>query len=145
MLNADLIKTKIDYIIQDLARLSSYKDISFQEYSDDQMIQATIERFLERIVNRALDINQHIILMKIQPEITNPIEYFETFIALSNLKIYDKAFADEIAKSAGFRNMLAHNYDDMDPKIIFDSIQSALEHYPKYCSYILKFLEKENN
>ena len=67
----------------------------------------------------------------------------DTFHALAELRIYDKAFAQRIARSAGLRNRLVHEYNDTDPAIIFASVADALKQYTHYCEAVLRFVEKK--
>ena len=70
-----------------------------------------------------------------------PKSYRETFLKLAELGIYPKDFAAGIAKSVGTRNILVHDYDEVDYSRIYDSVSDCLSDYRQYCDYILKFLE----
>lgn len=142
MLDRDLIQRKIKLILEDLDRLRGYKDYSFDEIARDFVKEAVIERLLEKVITRAIDVNQHIIseLGKGTEKIRG---YEDTFHALSEFEIYDKEFAARIARSAGLRNRLVHEYNDTDPTIIFASVGDALKQYAYYCEAILKFVEEK--
>jgi uncharacterized protein YutE (UPF0331/DUF86 family) len=142
MLNRDLLQRKIKLILEDLDRLREYKGLSFEEISNDFVKEAVIERLLEKIITRAIDVNRHMIseLGKGTEKIRG---YEDTFHALAELGIYDKEFAARIARSAGLRNRIVHEYNDTDPAIIFASVGEALKQYTHYCEVILKFEEKK--
>jgi uncharacterized protein YutE (UPF0331/DUF86 family) len=140
-LDKDFVIRKIKLIQEELAHLEKFSQYSFEEVASDYEKTATVERFLERIITRAIDINQHII-----SELGKGTEtirgYGDTFLALSDLGIYPKDFAEEIALSAGLRNRLVHEYDTVDQEIVYKSVSEALEQYASYSAYILKFIEK---
>ena len=46
-----------------------------------------------------------------------------------------------MANSAGLRNRLAHEYDEIDAKKIFKAIESCLKNTPKYLKNIVKLLD----
>ena len=46
-----------------------------------------------------------------------------------------------MANSAGLRNRLAHEYDEIDPKKIFAAIESYLKDTPRYLKNIVKSLD----
>jgi len=48
--------------------------------------------------------------------------------------------AVQIAKSAGLRNILVHDYNDIDRKILHGSIRDCLKDYHGYLTYLSKFL-----
>jgi len=144
MINKELVQRKITLIQEDLANFSSFAQYSFDEIAKDYIKQAATERFLERVVNRAIDINQHLIAELATEKTSVPLTYTDTFLRLVDFAIYPKNFASEILKSAGTRNKLTHEYNTTDPDKIYSSIGDCLRDYHQYCDYILKFLENVN-
>lgn len=141
-LHKNFVKRKISLIQDDLSNLTQFSSFSFEDITKDPVKQAAVERFLERIINRAIDINQYLVSELAKKETPSPKDYTETFTSLANLSVYPKDFAGEISKSIGARNKLAHEYDNIDYNIIYNSIADCLRDYNKYCDYILEFLEK---
>lgn len=141
MVNKDLIQRKVKLIQEDLHRLKDFSALTFDSITSNPMQMAAYERHLERMIMRAIDINQHLIL-----ELGDGSEvvrgYFDTFIALAKFGIYNEDFAKQIAPSAGLRNRLVHDYNNTDPKLIFSSVGEAIKQYMRYCEYLLKFIEK---
>ena len=76
---------------------------------------------LMEIIGRALDINEHLISELADSKIEAPKNYKETFLFLKNLKILPEDFADEISKSAGFRNAIVHEYNNLDQNIVLQN------------------------
>lgn len=142
MLKRDFIQRKIKLIQEDLAKLEAVAQFSFDQVAKDPVKYGATERYLERIITRAIDINRHCIaeLGKGDESITT---YQDTFLLLANFKIYPEKFAKIIAPSAGLRNVLVHEYDEVDPKLVFSSVGHALAQYTKYCDYLLKFLKRK--
>jgi len=143
MFKKDLIQRKISLIQDDLTKLAKLSGFTMEEVSADFMKQATVERLLERIISRAIDVNEHIITELGDIETEPPKDYKATFHLLSKMDIYPKEFGESISKSVGTRNILVHEYDKIDPRIVYASISDCLKDYHQYCDYILKFLEKE--
>jgi uncharacterized protein YutE (UPF0331/DUF86 family) len=143
MLNKDFIFRKIKLIQEDLARLEPLGHLAFNELAKDSVSYAATERMLERIVTRAIDLNRHVIAeLGVGNEKVRTYE--ETFSALAVLGVYPPDFAALIAPSAGLRNILVHEYDEIDPKKVYVSVGKALEQYSRYCDFLLKFLDKQN-
>lgn len=142
MVNKEFIKRKIFLIEKEFEFLKEFSEFSFQEIVSDFKKQAIVERLMERIIMRAIDINQHLIAELSTEEMSPPKNYKETFLKLADLKIYPKEFAKNISKSVGTRNILVHQYDEIDYSQIYSSISDCLKDYYQYCDYILKFLEK---
>jgi uncharacterized protein YutE (UPF0331/DUF86 family) len=142
MIRKDFIKRKISLIQDDLAHLAEFARCSFDEIVADFVKEAAMERILERIINRAVDINQHLIAELVTKDTSSPKDYTETFLLLSGFGIYSEDFGKEISKSIGTRNKLVHEYDKVDYFLIYDSVGDCLRDYHQYCEYILKFIEK---
>lgn len=144
MLDKEFLTRKIKLIQEELSHMEDFSKYSFEEIEADYAKAAAMERFLEKIITRAIDINQHIIaeLGKGTESIRG---YEDTFLALSGLGIYPEEFAKQIAPSAGLRNRLVHEYDNLDSRIVYQSVREALEQYAKYCKYILDSIDKNNS
>jgi uncharacterized protein YutE (UPF0331/DUF86 family) len=142
MLDKIFIKQKIELIIRNLERLNEFHDLTIDEVAKDPYKYAALKNFLMEIIGRGIDINQHIIAESPDLKEKTP-EYRETFLRLGGLKILPKKFAEKIAASAGFRNAIVHDYDDVDENMVYKTVDEAIEQYTKYCDYIIKFLDKQ--
>jgi uncharacterized protein YutE (UPF0331/DUF86 family) len=140
-IDTHFIRRKIKLIQEDLSELDHLAHYSFDEISKDHIKLLAVERLLEKIIMRAIDINQHMIaeLGKGDERVRG---YEDTFYILSQLGIYGEEFAKQIAPSAGLRNRLVHEYNNTKQDIIYKSVNEAIEQYVKYCDSILEFIEK---
>ena len=145
MLNKSLIYRKISLIQDSLANLEQLAKFSLDEIAADFYKLNTLERLLEKIIMRAIDINQHVILELSEKKSRLPVTYKETFTRLADFKIYSQKFGEKISKSVGTRNVLVHEYDDnqLDYEKVYSSIKDCLKDYGKYCQAILDFLQNK--
>jgi uncharacterized protein YutE (UPF0331/DUF86 family) len=142
MLDKEFIKRKIKLIQEELVHLEEFGHVSFDEVAKDFKNLAAVERVLEKIITRAIDINQHILAEKGKG--TEAVrKYEQTFTDLADFGVYPEKFGRAIAPSAGLRNRLVHEYDNVDEKIVYNSVGEALSQYAQYCDFMLKFIEKE--
>ena len=132
MLDKIFIIRKIKLIQEELSRLETLSNYSLTEITKDFIKLYAVERALEKIIMRAIDINQHIIaeIGKGDEKVKN---YEDTFYVLSEMGIYTESFAKEIAPSAGLRNRLVHEYNDTKDKIIYELVKDAIKQYTNYC------------
>lgn len=142
MLDLELIKRKVSLIQDELKQLTEFEDLTFEKMTHDYRTQAMIERFLERTITRAIDINQHIIA-EVGKHLQAVRTYRNTFIRLSDLDVYSGEFAQRIAPSAGLRNALVHDYNNLDTEILQKSIGQTIKEFNEYTKYILAFVEKQ--
>ncbi len=141
MLNREFIKRKISLVEDKLVHLEEMAHLTLDEIVSDFRNQAAIERILERIINRAIDINQHIIKEMATKDVSSPKDYKETFSALAQLGIFPAEFAASISRSVGTRNKLTHDYDKVDHALVYSSMKECLKDYKKYAEYILDYLD----
>ena len=141
MLDVEFIQRKINLIREDLIKLENFKGVTFDELSKDWLKWNALEHILMKIIGRGIDINEHIIAEMAKPETTSPRTYKETFLKLAELKVLPEEFAQEISRSASFRNAIVHDYNKIDKEIIFSTINEAIKQYADYCQYILNFLD----
>lgn len=142
MIDPLFINRKINFIKRDLGRLEGFKHLTFNQAAKDWKNYSIIKNLLLEIIGRGIDINQHLIAELAGVEIPAPLDYKETFLKLGELKILPERFAQQISKSAGFRNAVVHGYNDLDKWTVYRSVNDALREYTQYCDYILKFLSK---
>jgi len=140
MLDKNFITRKIKLIQEEIAKVEESSNYTFEEIKNDFLKRYSVERALEKIIMRAIDINQHII-------VENAIGYEtirgyeDTFYILTKLNVYPEVFSKQIAPSAGLRNRLVHEYNDTKDEIIYNSVADAITQYTEYCNYILKYIQ----
>jgi len=133
-----LISRKITLINNDLKSLKKLSQLSLKTYLSKSEYETLAERYLERIIGRMIDINYHILSEK---EKKIPVDFYNSFVELGKKKYLPLNLADTLANSAGLRNRLAHEYDEIDAKKVFKAIESCLKDVPKYLKNIVKSLD----
>jgi uncharacterized protein YutE (UPF0331/DUF86 family) len=137
--NLEGIGKKLVGMSRRLSRLFFYQSLTFEEYLQDEDRQASIERYLEIVIQAAIDINK----MLIKPVENVDLEKLtntEVFTLVSELGFISSELATQLALSAGFRNILAHVYDDIDPELAYRALQLSVVQYPQYIQQIQAYL-----
>ena len=140
MLDSELIQRKVNLIREDLIKLEDFKKLSLDKLAKDWLKRNALEHIFMKIIGRGIDINEHLIAELGGPGTKAPRDYRETFLGLVELKVLPQEFAQEIAKSAGFRNAIVHEYNEIDKNIVYRTVGEAIKQYTEYCQYILNFL-----
>lgn len=133
VIDAILLKRKLVQLKGYLEELARGKPSSFLEYQKSSKERRNAERLLQLIVETASDINEYIL---VESGMAPPEDYRTSFTELSRLSVLDPEFALEISKAAGLRNRLVHDYADIDDKIVYDSIDSALQQFSMYITAV---------
>ena len=127
MIRPEFVRRKLQLIADDLGRLLLFKDETLASLIADDIKLAAVERMIERIVMRAIDVNEHLISELATGErASTRLTFRDTFLMLADLGVYPNDFAERIARSAGLRNILVHDYNDVDHEIVHQSINICL-------------------
>jgi len=122
-----------------LVRLFNYQSLTFEEYLQDEDRQASIERYLEVVIQAATDINKMLIKHTENIDLEK-LTNAEVFTLAGELGFITSELATQLALSAGFRNVLAHAYDDVDPEITYRALKLSVVQYPQYIQQIQNHL-----
>jgi uncharacterized protein YutE (UPF0331/DUF86 family) len=133
----EIVLVRLRLITKYYNTLKEYRSTSLDEFLADFRQQLVVERLLQLMAQAAIDINEHI-LSKLSPG--NSVTNFEAFIELSKYQVITPELAKQIAPSSGLRNRLVHEYDEIDPYQVFNSISFALQQYPLYVRQINSYL-----
>jgi uncharacterized protein YutE (UPF0331/DUF86 family) len=143
MIRPEFVRRKLQLMADDLGVLVRYQEETLESLTGDVVKLATVERLIERIVTRAIDVNEHLISELADPEQRAArLSYRDTFLMLAPLNVYSKGFAEQIARSAGLRNILVHEYNDADRAILHGSIKTCLRDYYAYIQQVTGFLAR---
>jgi uncharacterized protein YutE (UPF0331/DUF86 family) len=104
-------------------------DPELDAYLGSRIDQAVVERYLERSIGRMIDLNYHLITGRGHPP---PSDYHASFVRLGELGVLGPAFARSIARAAGLRNRLVHEYEEIDPAKVFAALLDARRDVPAY-------------
>jgi uncharacterized protein YutE (UPF0331/DUF86 family) len=109
-----------------LERLRPVSQKTLDEYLKDDYLRFSTERLIQLIVECATDINNHVVV-----ETGNhpPEDYRSSFQKAAQVGLISSELAERIQGSAGMRNILVHEYMDIDNRIVFEIIPLALRYY----------------
>jgi len=138
MVDKQVALRKLSKLNQYLKELKTFKDITWEEYMNDFQIQRTVERLIQLIVDVATDLNAHAVVDAHNPA---PSDSYDSFIQAAKLGLYPLDFARQIAPSTGERNIIVHEYEEIDDGIVYDSIEQTLTMYERYYRHVFRFIE----
>ena len=134
MIDRELVTRKVVLIGGDLEEIRKLAAPGLATFLADPYKEILAERFLERMISRMIDINYHVVTGSGRPP---PRDYYDSFTELGKMGVLDPEFAGRIASTAGLRNRIVHEYEEIDPARIFDGMQAALADLPVYLQAVL--------
>src|SRR3989339_291021 len=118
------IRDKIIEIEKFLKELEVSIPKSLEDYKNDFKLRAIGERYFEKIVEAMSDLSFLIIKEK---KLKQPEEEENVFEILMNNNIISRDLAERFKKAKGMRNILSHQYGNIDDEVVFDSITKELQ------------------
>ncbi|GAB7389245.1 DUF86 domain-containing protein [Bacillaceae bacterium] len=140
MADSQVVHRKLTKMSEYLRELNELIALPPQEFFRHFYYMRSAERLLQLLVDVAVDINNHILVDEGYPA---GKDYYSSFFDLIKLGVYNETFACQIAPSAGLRNILVHEYEEIDEEIVRQSMTKAASLYREYMGFILKYLENK--
>jgi uncharacterized protein YutE (UPF0331/DUF86 family) len=136
MLDKERVLIKIDELKGYLEELKNVRPSNFEEYKKTEK-KRSCERLLQLCVECVIDICK-IIVSGLRLGV--PYEENDLFNKLFNRKIIDEKTLDMLKEMRGFRNILVHEYAEVDDRIVFESLYKSLNNFEVFIKAILDFI-----
>lgn len=133
-------------VIQDkLTRMAAYlqeleplgRRSSLDEYRTNSLVKHSAERLIELIVEAAVDINGLLVTLAGSPP---PRDYYASFLAVGRLHVYPEKLGKQLARTAGLRNRLAHEYETIDDAIVHQNVRRFPTLYRPYIRSVSRYV-----
>jgi uncharacterized protein YutE (UPF0331/DUF86 family) len=118
------VTDKINEINGFLEELKTIMPSSLEEYKSSIEKKAACERYVEKIVEAVTDLAFLIIKTK---KLRIPEDDIDAFNILLENNIIDSNLASKLKDAKGMRNIISHQYGNIDDEIVFESIGEELE------------------
>jgi uncharacterized protein YutE (UPF0331/DUF86 family) len=134
----DIVLSKKESIERCIKQVRLYyrmpSEIPFEE---DHLKQDAIAVNLQRAAEQAIDLANHVIRKK---KLGLPKESRESFEILGEAGVIPQGLEDKLKRMIGFRNILVHQYEDLDVKIMVDVIEHHLGDLVDFTNHVVKYM-----
>lgn len=141
-LQREVVEVRLLRIKQLISFLDKHRHLTASDLEEDDMSRFGIERVIALIVEAAVDVNRHIV--KNISELS-PHDSAETFDHMYKVGILSKEQAKELACSVGMRNVLVHEYLDVDVVEVAAAIPLAIRQYGEYGRAVSEWLLRQGS
>jgi uncharacterized protein YutE (UPF0331/DUF86 family) len=138
MSTLETIENKISHILKHLAQTKKYQDKSLEEVTSDRMLQSAVERELYLTVQASIDLAEAVVTFR---KLRKPTTMREAFEVLAENRILPEDFTERLIGIVGFRNALAHDYEDLKVEIVYDVLQNKLSQIEDFIGHVKKALD----
>ena len=129
-MDEQLVAQKLESLRRCILRVESRLPESLERLLDDLDAQDIISLNLTRAVQMCVDIAAH--WLAENTEASAPKTMGQTFEALAQSGIIDADLAIRLRKSVGFRNVMVHNYDDVNWEIVYGICSRHLDDFKAF-------------
>ena len=133
------IERRLEKLSVCLKKLEPFKSKKKEEILKDPYLQDIIERNLEVAAQSVIDIANRIISIE---ELEKPRDYYEAIMRLGKAGILPLEFAEKLAPIAGFRNILVHDYLDINWDEVFNNLHQ-LNDISRFMKQIKKWMKQK--
>lgn len=125
----------IEELVQDLAFLAEKQSLSNEAFTSDRTQNYAVKRALQNVTNAVIDIAEMLLVANGINGAAMPDTNREKIDRLAAETGIGAAVNAELGQSAGFRNLLAHQYgSNIDDAIVYDVLQNDLWMFRNYVS-----------
>ena len=137
MVDRVLLYRKLEELETYQEQLAEFAGISLNQYRGDWKSQRIVERTLQIMIETCADIAGHIIS---DGGMRAPKSYSDGFTVLKENGVIPDALLDSLVRMAKFRNVVVHQYDEVDAEVVIAILQKHLDTFREYRVQILQFL-----
>ncbi|MCF7917018.1 MAG: DUF86 domain-containing protein [Candidatus Omnitrophica bacterium] len=141
MIDYKIIAPKLENLKQYVTYLKDYKKHPLEDLKKDHTLSGAVLRYLQLAIEASLDMGEMLISGL---NLKKPEEARQIILILAEAEIIPKDFGQRFAPVAGLRNILVHEYAEIDLARIHNYLQNNLADFDLFARKVAQFL-KENN
>jgi len=132
-----LVKEHLLELEKALSVLERYQKLSEEQIARDTGILYAVLHGFQVAIQNLIDIAMHISMEHGEKKLE---DYAQALLKLGELNVLPVEFAKKISGMAGLRNVIVHEYTQVDLKKLYHYLQNNLEDFYTFNTYILNFL-----
>lgn len=133
MVDVEVIKQRLNQLSTSINKIERFKEISLEEFLKDDIIQDVVEYNLFIAINMMIDIATHIV---VDNNMGSPETLGEAFNILNKEKCLNDEETKVYRNMVGLRNILSHEYINIDKKIIYSILKNNLINIKKFVIFV---------
>lgn len=138
MVDRYVVQARIAKIREYVALLRKVRQSADERhFVKDPLIYGNAERYLQLAIQAVLDISNHIVA---DMKLNLPADHKELFDLLAIHKVLPPTLSKRLISMAGFRNVLVHEYVEIDRHRVYRVLRRDLGDFEKFIKAVAKLL-----
>lgn len=133
-----MVRARLRRIRELLDQLADFGMVDTARFAAEPVTALAIERILTLLVDLAFASNSHVAVGVLGRA---PDTYAESFVLAAEAGMIDVELARALKPSVGMRNVLVHNYLDVDQTRVAHAVPLAIEQFGEYVRQVATFLQ----
>lgn len=134
MIDRNVILYKASRVERHIKRVESKRNITIDQFLENADVQDILLFNLQVAIQTCIDIASHIVS---DEDMGVPGSTSEIFYLLQDNGYINKAQTDKIVSAIGFRNLLVHEYGNLDLKRVYNIINNNTDDLREFVAAIL--------
>jgi uncharacterized protein YutE (UPF0331/DUF86 family) len=140
-IDAAVVDARLRELSRRLRRVQARKPASAKALAADEDLQDILARNLEVAIQNCADIAFHLCAV----HGAMPASAGDAFTELGRLGLIDAVLAARLRLAAGFRNVLAHEYTQIDWKIVLQVVRTGTRDLAAFGKAVAKILDEQSD
>jgi uncharacterized protein YutE (UPF0331/DUF86 family) len=138
LVDRHVVQARIGKLREYLTLLRKIRGLASEaRFVRDPLIYGNAERYLQLAIQAVLDISNHVVA---DTDSRLPSDNKELFQVLATRKIISAALARRLVSMAGFRNILVHEYLEIDRHRVYQVLRRELGDFDRFIRAVTKLL-----
>lgn len=142
MVDTAVVSRKLSQIEQYYSELQAKQDLSKETFLGEVTERRAVERMFENAIQACIDLSKHIATEAFGYTSDESREAVEI---LGEHDVLDDGTVATMTDAVGFRNILAHEYGDVNPGLVYDYLQNELELYAEFSRQIAIWFDRRES
>lgn len=138
-LDAEVVDARLRELSRRLRRVAARRPASVKALAADEDLQDILARNLEVAIQTCVDIAYHLC----GAHGVVPVTAAEAFAELAKRTLIERRLAGRLQLAVGFRNVLVHEYTDIDWKIVMQVMRTGTRDLAAFGKAVLKMLDAQ--
>ncbi len=138
MVDRFVVAARVTKIREYVALLRKIRGLADERhFVNDPLIYGNAERYLQLAIQAVLDISHHIVA---DSDLPLPADSRSLFELLARQKVISKTLSVKLAAMAGFRNILVHEYLEIDRHRVYRALTTDLRDFESFIRAVARLL-----
>jgi uncharacterized protein YutE (UPF0331/DUF86 family) len=136
-----VVATQLERIEQYHGELrEKQRSLSRAALAEDTTEQRAVERMFENAIQACADLAKHIAAAAFDFDGDTSKEAIQV---LGREGVIDEETTDTLVAAVGFRNVLAHEYGDVDYDLVYENLQTGLDVYDAFSRQVAQWVREQ--